>query len=157
MNSRSSPSSPLAEQRSPSQLLQEARDLFAIGICIDAAVMANAAIAVMKDSLSFAANNPKLADAYALLAAICTEVRKNYHGVELKQDYLQHTLDAYRAEIACRQLGCETEALAKAHYFYGRTLAADLGDSRGYQEIAKAMKILANLAERDGDRKTPWL
>lgn len=139
-----------------SKLLQDARDLLAIGIGLEAVEMASAAIATMH-SLTFAPNNPQLADAYTFLAASCTYVRENFHGEQLKRDYLQRSLDAYRAEIACRQLGCETEALAKAHYLYGRTLAADLGDSRGYQEIAKAMQILTNLADRDGDRKTPWL
>jgi hypothetical protein len=128
-----------------------------MGVCIEAAEKASEAILLMEGTLSFAANNPQLADAYALQAAICTEVHKTYHGDDTKQLYLRLSLDAYRSEIACRALGCETEALAKAHFLYGRTLAANLGDSRGYQEIAKAMKILATLADRDGEIKTPWL
>lgn len=156
MNNRTalSPSAVL----SYAQLLQDARDQFAIGVCIEAAEKVSEAILVMEGTLSFAANNPHLADAYALQAAICTEVRKTYHGDDTKQHYMRLSLDAYRSEIACRALGCETEALAKAHFLYGRTLAADLGDSRGYHEIAKAMKILATLADRDGvDIKAPWL
>lgn len=140
------------------RLLQEARDRFAMGVCIEAAEKISEAIFAMEGTLSFAANNPQLADAYALQAAICTEVHKTYHGDDTKRHYLRLALDAYRSEIACRALGCETEALAKAHFLYGRTLAANLGDSRGYQEIAKAMKILATLANRDGvEIKTPWL
>ena len=154
MNNRTSPSSTASQ--SPAQLLHEARDHFAIGIGIKAAELASAAIAVMEQN--YAANNPQLADAYALKAAICTEVRLTFHGTELKQEHLRLALEAYKAEIACRQLGCETEALAKAHFLYGRTLAADLGDSRGYQEIAKAMQILASIARRDEvESKTAWL
>lgn len=163
MNNRTAPS-PTAVL-SYAQLLQDARDKFAIGVCIEAAEKVSEAILAMEGTLSFAANNPQLADAYALQAAICTEVHKTYHefnrtghGEGSKQHYLRLALDAYRSEIACRELGCETEDLAKAHFLYGRTLAADLGDSRGYQEIAKAMKILATLANRDGvDIKAPWL
>jgi hypothetical protein len=155
MNNRTAPS--LAAVASYAQLLQDARDQFAMGVCIEAAEKASEAILLMEGTLSFAANNPQLADAYALQAAICTEVHKTYHGDDTKQLYLRLSLDAYRSEIACRALGCETEALAKAHFLYGRTLAANLGDSRGYQEIAKAMKILATLADRDGEIKTPWL
>ncbi|CAN5133571.1 hypothetical protein BH11CYA1_BH11CYA1_07080 [soil metagenome] len=143
--------------RSPAQLLKDARERLAIGIAIEAAEMANAATVTMKN-LSFAPNNPQLADAYALVAASCTYVRTNFHGEELKREYLQRSLAAYKAEIACRELGCETEALAKAHFLYGRTLAADLGDSRGYQEIAKAMQILGTIAQRDEVvSKTSWL
>ena len=155
MNNHTAPDQ--AAPRSYAQLLQDARDQFAIGVCIEAAEKVSEAILAMEGTLSFAANNPQLADAYALQAAICTEVRKTYHGNDTKQRYMRLALDAYRSEIACRELGCETEALAKAHFLYGRTLAADLGDSRGYQEIAKAMKILATMANRDVEVKAPWL
>ncbi len=156
MNSHTAPSP--AAVASYAKLLQEARDLFAMGVCIEASEKTNLALFEMKNILFFAANNPQLADAYALQAAICTEVRKTFHGNDLKDIYLRHLLDAYKAEIACRELGCETEALAKAHFLYGRTLAADLGDSSGYKEIARAMTILANMAQYDGvEIKAAWL
>lgn len=156
MNNHTAPSP--AAAATYAQLLQEARDLFAMGVCIEASEKANLAIFEMENVLSFAPNNPQLADAYALQAAICSEVRKSFHGSDLKDRYLRHLLDAYKAEIACRELGCETEALAKAHFLYGRTLAADLGDSRGYKEIARAMTILATMAQRDGvEIKAAWL
>ncbi len=156
MNNHTAPSP--AGVTTYAQLLQEARDLFAMGVCIKASEKANLALFEMKNVLSFAPNNPQLADAYALQAAICTEVRKTFHGKDLKDRYLRQSLDAYKAEIACRELGCETEALAKAHFLYGRTLAADLGDSRGYREIARAMTILANMAQYDSvEIKATWL
>ncbi len=156
MNNHTAPSP--AAAATYAQLLQEARDLFAMGVCIEASEKANLALFEMENVLFFAPNNPHLADAYALQAAICNEVRKTFHGNDLKDRYLRHLLAAYKAEIACRELGCETEALAKAHFLYGRTLAADLGDSRGYKEIARAMTILTTMAQRDGvEIKAAWL
>lgn len=156
MNSHTAPSH--AAGNSYAQLLQEARDLLAMGVCIEASEKVTLALFEMEKVLSFAANNPQLADAFALQAAVCTEVRKTFHGNDLKHRYLRQSLAAYKAEIACRELGCETEALAKAHFLYGRTLAADLGDSRGYKEIARAMTILATMAQRDGvEVKAAWL
>lgn len=137
-------------------LLQEARDNFGCGICLEAEKFAAQAIAAMQ--LSFSAHNPQLADAYALHGDICREIVRAYHGVDLKADYQQRWLQSAQAEIACRSLGCETEALAKVRFRYGRSLAL-AGDARGYNEIAQAMGILARLSEQDDYKRLAldWL
>jgi len=134
-------------------LLQLAKDNFGCGICLEAEKFAAQAIAAMQSS--FSAHNPQLADAYALHGDICREIVRSYHGVDLKADYQQRWLHSARAEIACRSLGCDTEALAKVRFRYGRSLAK-AGDTRGYNEIAEAMLILERLSEH-GNCKPPAL
>ncbi len=137
-------------------LLQLASNNFGCGICLEAEKFAAQAIAAMQ--LSFSAHNPQLADAYALHGDICREIVRSYHGASLKADYQQRWLQSARAEIACRSLGCETEALAKVRFRYGRSLATS-GDTRGYKEIAQAMLILERLSQQDDYKRLvlDWL
>lgn len=125
------------------ELLQTGKNLFGAGICLDAEVCLSQVISIMQ--VTHSANNPQLADAYALHGAICREIVKSYHGDQLKAGYQKLWLESARAEIACRSLACESEALAKVKYLFGITLACS-GDERGFVQIAEAMQILSRLA-----------
>jgi|AGTN01.2.fsa_nt_gi hypothetical protein len=134
--------------------LEKARGYQSIGMCLDAASAADEALALMEKS--FAPNNPKLADAYALQAGIYDEVRRTFHGYD--QLALGPYLKAARAEIEVRMRGMETMELARAKFLLGRMLATEMNSVEGFTYLAESTLILARLSSRDEVNAPPmWL
>lgn len=134
--------------------LEKARGYQTIGMCLDAASAAEEALAMMEKS--FAPNNPKLADAYALAAGIYDEIRRTYHGYDRLA--LGPYLKAARAEIEVRNRGMETVELARAKFLLGRMLVTEQNSVEGFSHLAESTAILARLSSK-GEVSAPplWL